>query len=139
MRIDVVFASPVLKGMARSDQFARAVRALGEAAVYVNRIHLSEIVEPDLYASGVRYQNEPTTAPDKLLDIPAIKAQGWGDCLHLSCWRVAELREKYGEEGARLAYSWKPAVINGKQGRMFHCYLRRANGDIEDPSIILGM
>lgn len=125
--------------MARGDNFARAVRILGEAAIFVNREHLASIEEPRLYAAGIRYQNEPTNLPDKLLDIPAIKAQGWGDCLHLSCWRVAELRELEREENAALAYSWKEAIINGKPGRMFHCFVRRGNGAIEDPSVILGM
>lgn len=139
MQIDAKFASPVLQGMARGDNFARAVRLLGEAAIFVNRVHLSEFDVPALYASGIRYQNEPTNRPDWLLDIPAIQSQGWGDCLHLSCWRVAELREKFGEPKAALAYDWKPVILNGKEGRLFHCFVRRQNGVTEDPSLILGM
>lgn len=140
MRIDVAFASPALVGMARSDTFARAVRVLGEAAIFVNREHLLLYPStPPLYSAGVVYQNEPTNRPDKLLDIPAILSQGWGDCLHLSCWRVAELRERERELNASLAYNWKAAHINGRAGRMFHCFVRRGNGKIEDPSVILGM
>jgi|SRR6187399_867532 len=139
MQIDARFASPVL-GTARSDTFARAVRLLGEACIYVNREHLAAYPAcPLLYASGVRYQNEPQGRPDELLDIVAIQAQGWGDCLHLSCWRVAELRERQREPGAKLAYDWKPVLVGGKPGRLFHCFVRRSNGTIEDPSIILGM
>lgn len=136
MKIDVRMTSPALT--ARSDVFARAVRLLGEAAIYINRVHIATEGAPALYASGVVYQNEPTTSPDKLLSIPDILEQGWGDCLHLSCWRVAELREA-GEERAALAYTWKPMVINGSPGRLFHCIVRRANGKIEDPSRVLGM
>lgn len=139
MQIDAVFASPVL-GAARSDTFARAVRLLGEACIFVNREHLAAFPDtPRLYAAGVRYQNEPTNRPDKLLDIPAIRAQGWGDCLHLSCWRVAELREIDGERNAGLVYDWKNIVIDGRPARLFHNYIRRENGTFEDPSIILGM
>jgi hypothetical protein len=136
MKIDVRMTSPVLT--ARSDVFARAVRLLGEAAIFVNRIHIAQGGVPPLYASGVRYQNEPVGLPDNLLDIPAIQKQGWGDCLHLSCWRVAELREA-GEEKAGLAYVWKEVLIKGRPGRLFHCIVRRSNGVIEDPSRILGM
>src|SRR6478735_4983930 len=136
MKIDVRLTSPVLT--ARSDVFARAVRLLGEAAIFINREHIAAYGTPALYASGVVYQNEPVGLPDKLLDIPGILEQGWGDCLHLSCWRVAELREQ-GEKDAQLAYTWKPVIIQGRQGRLFHCIVRRANGQIEDPSRVLGM
>jgi hypothetical protein len=136
MKIDVRLTSPVLT--ARSDVFARAVRLLGEACIYVNREHIAAYGAPPLYSSGVVYQNEPVGRPDELLSIPDILERGWGDCLHLSCWRIAELREA-GEERAQLAYTWKPMVINGQPGRLFHCIVRRANGAIEDPSLVLGM
>ena len=137
MKVNVRLSNPALA--ARDDLFARAVRILCEAAVLSNRIYIREHKPPALYQSGVVYQNEPLGPPDELLDIPAILAKKWGDCMHLCCWRVAELRER--GEKARIAFVWRryPASSKNPNLRLFHVIVRRGDGKLEDPSRKLGM
>jgi hypothetical protein len=117
----------------RSSVYARAARFLCECAIYVNREYLKNNTCPDLYKSGVKYKNEPIGFPDELLDIPEILKRKWGDCMHLSCWRVAELREKGID--ASVCFVWKKR----NKLRVFHVMVRHPNGKIEDPSRKLGM
>lgn len=137
MKVDARFENPLLQ--TRDDLFSRCVRLLAESCVLSNRALLSEQRAlgrpiPELYKSGVRYQNEPMGRPDELVDIPTILLRRWGDCLHLCCWRVAELREA-GESKARIRIKRK----RSGQRRIFHVQVRRANGTVEDPSKLLGM
>ncbi len=137
MQIDVRLRAPILF---RDDAtFARVVRLLCEAAIMSNRLYLRATRTPPLYRSGVVYQDEPHDLPDELLDIPTILRRKWGDCMHLSCWRVAELREA--GEHARIALAWQrvPSNDSDQPSRIFHVLVRRANGKLEDPSKILGM
>lgn len=136
MQINVRLTNPILKK--RDDIFARAVRILCEAAIFSNRVYIREFKPAPLYASGVRYKNEPIGLPDELLDIPTIVSRGWGDCMHLCCWRVAELREQ--GEKARIAFVWKHLKQpEGNKLRLFHVIVRRGDGKLEDPSRKLGM
>lgn len=85
---------------------------------------------PMLYASGVRYQREPfgrewwQTAVDNF-------AEREGDCEDLASHRAAELNVFDGEPAHTIA------VRTGK--RSFHAVVERADGSIEDPSLVLGM
>lgn len=136
MKVDVRLYSPILK--TRDDAFSRAARIVGEAAVFSNRLLIREAKQagkpiPALYRSGVRYKNEEPGKPDQLVDIPAIIARGHGDCYHLSCWRVAELREQ--GKAAKLRITRK-RLPDGR--RVFHVLVRRG-AKLEDPSRKLGM
>ncbi len=138
MQVDVRLSNPYLKS--RDSLFSRVARAIAEAVILSNRAYLEEKARegrpvPPLYRSGVYYQNEPEGLPDEALDIPAIMRQGHGDCLHLSAWRVAELRNA-GEKKARIAVTRKRL---GRGKRLFHVLVRRGNGKLEDPSKRLGM
>lgn len=121
------------------DLFARVVRFVAEAVVMVNEDYLEKNPEtPELYRAGVRYQNEPQSEfglPDEANDIPAIRARGWGDCLHLTCWRVAELRRKGQRANVAVIWSRRPS----DNARIFHVLVRLPNGSYEDPSKTLGM
>jgi len=93
---------------------------------------------PELYASGVRYEEEPP-GRDEWQDIPDTIARRTGDCEDLACWRVAELRVK----GARrtkhgVTVSQIPDA-RGKPVTTFHIRVVHENGEVEDPSRILGM
>lgn len=100
---------------------------------------------PDLYASGVRYENEPNwkfqgESVEEFALIPIIIARGWGDCDDLGPWRCAEL-VKSGER-ATIRIQWqRPILPDGSKGRkLFHIVVRRGDGKtIEDPSAKLGM
>ncbi len=54
-------------------------------------------------------------------------------CDDLAPWRCAELRHQ--GERARIRIQWK----RFPNGKLFHIVVRRENGEIEDPSAILGM
>lgn len=140
MKVNVRFENERLKS---SDaDYARCVRALCELAVMSNRSYLhSHPRTPALYESGVVYQNEPIGLPDELVDIPAIRRKGWGDCLHLVAWRVAELRENGEDAKPRITCKRMKKNVRGKikNIRMFHVLVRRADGSVECPSRILGM
>ncbi len=119
----------------KSRMLGLAAKYILEATTLINQIYLKTHNVPPLYASGVRYQNEPTDwGYEDFAIIPAVMQRGWGDCDDLAPWRCAELREQ--GEAAKIRIQWK-AMSGG--GKLYHIVVRRANGDIEDPSRILGM
>lgn len=89
---------------------------------------------PMLYQSGVRYVMEPQGV-EEFRDIPTIMEAGCGDCDDLGCWRVAEcwVRDKV---NVKPIFT-KRTMADGRF--MYHILVRYPNGDIEDPSKILGM
>jgi len=92
---------------------------------------------PSLYLSGVRYQEEPKGwALEHFDTIPVILTRTWGDCDDLAPWRVAELRFTKEDPGANVAVKWKQLTESKK---LYHVVVRRSNGQIEDPSRVLGM
>jgi hypothetical protein len=130
MRIRLDLQSPAL---AHSELFARAARLAIEACIMVNRAHLRRFPNtPPLYSSGIRYRMEPDGVED-FTDYEVILRRGWGDCAQLVAARVAELREQGEPAGVRLTWQAR----NGR--RLFHVQVRRADGRIEDPSVLLGM
>lgn len=104
---------------------------------------------PDLYRSGIRYEAEPA-GQEQWLTIPwcllRLQQGGGADCEDLACWRVAELRVRYGERDAIPIWTSKD---NGQGGRLYHIKVGRgANPNpkagwfgsrVEDPSALLGM
>jgi hypothetical protein len=94
---------------------------------------------PELYASGVRYQQEPD-GRDEWQDIPDTLARRSGDCEDLACWRVAELRVRHGEPNATRSISVSTLLdARGQPVTMYHITVLRQNGAQEDPSRKLGM
>lgn len=136
MRLGVNFGRPRLAEDARV--FAETIIALANVVVAENRAFLREVGAPELYKSGVRYQNDNVGQRgqyDCLDDIPTILDRGWGDCLHLSCWRVAELLER--RQRASVAVEF-PDSSDPDALRIFHVVVRRSFG-FECPSTLLGM
>lgn len=85
---------------------------------------------PPLYQSGVVY------APEKgeiFRDIPTLIEEGNGDCDCLSCWRTAELRA--------IGVAAEPYIKWRREGDkwVYHALTRHPGGQIEDPSLALGM
>jgi hypothetical protein len=112
-----------------------AIRPILESLVKVNQLYLLTHHVPLLYESGVRYQNEPPgLGYEDFAIIPSVLRRGWGDCDDLAPWRVAELRQRYGEK-AKIRIQWK----KHPKGKLFHIVVRRGSGLIEDPSAKLGM
>lgn len=87
---------------------------------------------PPLYTSGVRFALEPNHGQgwEEYADPWTVFARKWGDCDDLILYRILELRAS-GERKARARAEWN-------QAGEIHVLVRRANGDKEDPSRILG-
>lgn len=85
---------------------------------------------PPLYGAGVRYEREAGTEIWK--PAPRVFSDRFGDCEDLAAWRAAELRLA-GEDARAIA----TRLHSGS--RVWHAVVQRANGDIEDPSLALGM
>lgn len=129
--IQIELASPQLRGSARL--FAETVRCLIQALVMVNRIALkTDSRIPPLYSSGVRYIAE--NGKESFVDLYVVLQNGGGDCAHLCAWRVAELQNA--GENATIRIAWK---TTRRGPRLFHVQVRRGNGIVEDPSVLLGM
>ena len=110
-----------------------------EALVSLNRVYLrTHPSAPRIYEAGIQYlrdadgKNQDMPEAELWLTIPDCLASGGADCKVLAAYRVAELREREGELGARCA-----VIRTGPQS--WHVAVIRADGRSEDPSIILGM
>lgn len=110
---------------------AYALRALTEIDCAILRAHPET---PSLYASGVRYEEEPPGEED-WADIPTARKLGWGDCEDLACWRAAELQLRSGVK------AWPMFLWRGRPrgGMLYHIQVRYPDGRVEDPSRRLGM
>ena len=114
--------------------FSWFVRRALEGMVIVNRAQIKAGEVGPLYASGVRYRDEPP-GTETFRDAYTINRLGHGDCAHLAAWRVAELQEQGEKSNIRVKwFKRKPG-----RGRLYHIQVRRGNGKIEDPSKLLGM
>lgn len=137
MRVSIDFGSGYERGWLRhSRMLGLAIKPLLDANVKINRLYLATHPQiPSIYRAGVIYREEdPRQGYEDFAIVPAIVARGWGDCDDLAPWRCAELQNA-GEE-ARIRIQWKRAQSGNK---LFHIVVRRADGTIEDPSLILGM
>lgn len=115
---------------------ALVIREALEAVVLANQLYLRLHQVPTLYESGIRYEEEPAGQPyEDFSAIPVVLARGWGDCDDLVSWRIAELRNS--GENAKVRLKWAYDPLRG--ARMYHVLVRRANGQVEDPSKRLGM
>lgn len=110
----------------------RKLRALLEGLVALNVEIMDEQARrgrplPPLYDAGVRYEKERGTEhwqpADELLRSSA------GDCEDLSGYRAAELR--------RLGEPASVDVVPASRRGSYHAIVRRANGEVEDPSVII--
>ena len=118
----------------RSRTLGVAIKAILDAQVKIDQMYLRLHKCPPLYKSGVRYREEPDNGVEEFACVPIILHRGWGDCDDLAPWRCAELREA--GEKAKIRIQWKR---QGSGRKLFHIVVRRADGKIEDPSLILGM
>lgn len=86
---------------------------------------------PSLYDSGIRYQPEPWAGggTEEWADPYEVAERGWGDCDDLVIYRVAELIAA--GENATVQTMWKTGT------KRHHVRVRRANGSVEDPSVVL--
>jgi hypothetical protein len=100
-----------------------------EGLTRINQRMLREAEFPRIYESGVGYRKE---SEDTWRHADDVLCSGWGDCEDLAAWRAAELRES-GEDPLARVYVYRSGPLR------FHAVVARGNGQIEDPSLILGM
>ncbi len=114
------------------------VKALVEAASEQNRIIMQGKRMPELYRSGIRFRNEPWAGRfETIASAPVVLKRGWGDCAHLSAYRIGELQAQ-GVDATCKVY-WRPHQREGRVLNLFHVEVRMPDGSVEDPSRLLGM
>lgn len=117
------------------DMTAEVLAAYLEGIIAVNRLIIRNQPMPWLYKSGIRFQAEPEhQGYDEIPTFLHMLHTGVGDCAPLVAARVAELRERCGENATVKIY-WRPEI----RPLPFHAEVRRKNGSVEDPSRRLGM
>lgn len=125
----LVDVQPALLG---DKQTAYLVKALVEAQGFANATLIKKLRLPTLYRSNVRFRNEPWAGKfESVASAPIVYMRGWGDCAHLSAYRIGELRLAGQYAGCKVY--WRP------ESRLFHVEVRLCDGTAEDPSRMLGM
>jgi hypothetical protein len=89
---------------------------------------------PNVYASGVRYEEEPPSCED-WQDAATCLRMGKADCDDLSCWLSAQRRIR---EGVDARSVWK-SKKREDGGYLYHILTKLPDGRIEDPSYVRGM
>jgi hypothetical protein len=107
---------------------ARALKALLEGLILLNRAYLIGHPAPNLYTSGVVYDR--TTIWDT---IPDLLHRGYGDCKSLSAYQIAMYRHRGIEALPVFRFFTNP---DGSTD--YHILVQTANG-YECPSRVLGM
>jgi len=107
---------------------ALAIRRLIHALADVWSDGLTRNPLPPIYRSGVRYAPEPNQGRWEAFDNPwTCHARGWVDCDDAVAWRLGELRAR-GEQATCQVL---------RKGKRYHVRVRRADGRVEDPSLLL--
>ena len=105
-----------------------------EFLIASNLAYLEKNSAPPLYSAGIRYTPDVPGLDEKWKDIPQVITTRAGNCKEFGAWRAAELRAA-GDALARCIVMHTPTGKN----QLFHILVRRGDGQIEDPSRILGM
>lgn len=139
MAMELVLKSPLL---GEPLVFADTVRKALDAVVSLNCQTLEKFPRaPRLYSGHptIVFQPEPQ-GYDSIVDLCEVIRKGHGDCAHLAAWRKAELQVRDGEPEASLRITWLVKTPRpGLRKRLFHVQITRADGSVEDPSVMLGM
>jgi hypothetical protein len=123
--------------MGREDQelSKRILAVLLEALVQIDVIELVTYpFIPPLYDAGVRYFREQRKdVDDDWQDVVTTWVKHLGDCEELAAWRAAELRVRYG------IFAWLDFTFEflPDGSKRIHIFVRREDGVVEDPSLIL--
>lgn len=131
----ITFALDLFNSDENRDISRRSLEILLEALTKIDQLWLQRYPNlPSIYQSNVRYMEEPPGQED-WQDIPTFLRMGIGDCEDAACWRAAELNVKHGIPA-------RPVFLEQKRpdgGMLYHIVVKWPNGQIEDPSKILGM
>jgi hypothetical protein len=87
---------------------------------------------PWLYQAGIPYHSEPIRGVSKWVTFrELLKDPKWANCKNLATWRAAEIRERLGQRAV--------TKVLQENDHTMHVVVEWPNGDIEDPSVVLGM
>jgi hypothetical protein len=130
-----ILATDLFHGDDERDLSHRALAHMLVGLTAIDELLLQRHPEwPDLYESGVFYQEEPAGQED-WQDAPSTLRLGNGDCEDLAAWRAAELRVRYGIQ-ARPSFLWRRKAGGSY---LYHIQVAHPDGRTEDPSRRLGM
>lgn len=89
---------------------------------------------PDLYGSGIRYREDGKhgSGTERFFNPWQVAARGHGDCNDLVLYRLTELKAR-GEAPELEPDHTRSTWVGGD----IHVLVRRADGSLEDPSVIL--
>ena len=117
------------------EDIARVVELLIEALATANMAEMRANPFPTLATGAIRYDLEESQ--ELFDDATLVLSRRSGDCDDLAAYRLAELWIE-GDHGARAHVRWQADPTNQIPWG-FHAMVRRGNGQIEDPSVKLGM
>lgn len=127
-------------GLLRDRGLATYVKLLVEAASEQNKILIARFGLPPLYESGIRFANEPWAGKfETIASALRVYRRGWGDCAHLSAYRIGELRLSGVDATSKVYWRHTPKPSGRGVLRLFHVEVRLPDGSVEDPSRLLGM
>lgn len=126
-------------------ELARLATGYLHAVVEVNRMIMRRVAVPWLLYSGVRWRREPWSGRfEEFANYLTCLKRGWGDCDDIAGIRVAERKERFGDENCKFEIYWRDDPVTGMPG--FHAMVYPGKvcfpGDStlpEDPSRWLGM
>lgn len=130
----IIVTIPLFQKNDKSDALAskQALMILLETLTRINQAYLANHPDtPPLYQSGLVYQ--PEFGTEEWQDIPTTFERGYGDCEDLAAHISAEFRNS--------GIDSKPYLRMQMHNNAFriHALAQLPNGDIEDPSLKLGM
>jgi hypothetical protein len=132
-RLRVSFLLDLFKSKAQEPMSHEALRVLLQAVTLIDVLYLSAHPEtPPIYASGVRYREEPSGAED-WQDIPTCLRRKVADCDDVACWRAAELIA----QGIPARPDFE--IQRGENGSVLYHIVTRTPRGTEDPSYVMGM
>lgn len=110
----------------------KAVKELLDALAGIWARYLRRHPLAPLYATGVRYREEDNLGQFEDWQSPVRTFErGLGDCDDLVLYRVAELQSRGESASAQCVAQRSPLGVK------MHVRVRRADGSVEDPSVIL--
>lgn len=130
----IIVSIPLFQKDDKSDALAskQALLILLETLTRIDQDYLAKHPDtPPLYESGIVYQ--PEFGTEEWQDIPTTIERGYGDCEDLAAHISAEFRMK------GIASEPYLRMQIHKNAFRIHALAQLPNGDIEDPSLKLGM
>lgn len=110
----------------------RAVKELLDALIRFWGRRMRRHPLPPLYQSGIVFRPDPSAGVEENWRSPVVTFEhGSGDCDQLVLYRGAELQAA-GEDATSQCMAQRSPI-----GTKMHVRVRRANGLVEDPSVLL--